>query len=407
MRANFTLKVLTPMFMGGADPEGDPELRAASIRGAMRFWFRAIAGAITNDPREIYRLESEVFGNTERKSRVVVRVKYSQPYKKSSLLIKPEDPTKNKRAKPLPLSLAYLANMGLIRYFGKKELPKDIDKSRRGFYWGRFGFSDKFKFRVEFQSNSGEILDIAAKTFKIAAYIGGFGTRWRHGFGSCQIDVSSGKPAVIDLDNTVAELRELITELARSLKIEVNRRIKSFPDFPIFHPDYVEVWEGTLPCPNNAWETCLDNIGEIYREFRINGEDRTHTKDYLDLIEPIFKGEIQKLKNSKKDLDFTNDIFGLPLPFRSRTYNRSATLNISNRKKKIGRRASPLILHVEPKDRLVRATLFISKFIPDDAKYFVDRAPYLKLERPNEKDFDRIRDFLRNSLGLTRRYPHV
>lgn len=48
MRANFTLKVLTPMFMGGADPEGAPELRAASIRGAMRFWFRAIAVTFFN-----------------------------------------------------------------------------------------------------------------------------------------------------------------------------------------------------------------------------------------------------------------------------------------------------------------------------------------------------------------------
>ena len=38
MKTTFKLKVLTPMFMGGADPEGEPELRSASIRGAMRFW---------------------------------------------------------------------------------------------------------------------------------------------------------------------------------------------------------------------------------------------------------------------------------------------------------------------------------------------------------------------------------
>ena len=43
MKTTFKLKVLTPMFMGGADPEGAPELRPASIRGAMRFWFRVIA----------------------------------------------------------------------------------------------------------------------------------------------------------------------------------------------------------------------------------------------------------------------------------------------------------------------------------------------------------------------------
>ena len=53
----FKLKVLTPMFMGGADSDGEPELRAASIRGAMRFWFRAIAGAVINGLRKVYRVK--------------------------------------------------------------------------------------------------------------------------------------------------------------------------------------------------------------------------------------------------------------------------------------------------------------------------------------------------------------
>ena len=39
MKTTFKLNVLTPMFMGGAEPYGKPELRAASLRGAMRFWF--------------------------------------------------------------------------------------------------------------------------------------------------------------------------------------------------------------------------------------------------------------------------------------------------------------------------------------------------------------------------------
>ena len=50
-----TLQVTTPLFNGGADPDGaagfrpDQEsgIRVASIRGAMRFWFRALAGCIT------------------------------------------------------------------------------------------------------------------------------------------------------------------------------------------------------------------------------------------------------------------------------------------------------------------------------------------------------------------------
>lgn len=33
-----TLKTVTPMFLGGAEPDKKAELRAPSIKGAMRFW---------------------------------------------------------------------------------------------------------------------------------------------------------------------------------------------------------------------------------------------------------------------------------------------------------------------------------------------------------------------------------
>ncbi len=156
MRANFTLKVLTPMFMGGADPEGDPELRAASIRGAMRFWFRAIAGAITNDPREIYRLESEVFGNTDKKSRVVVRV-LKQPSVKSS---------------GETISLKSVGYIGYgLRGMGGKPDRKYLDGE------GEF----EVNFPVKYKRHIGYI-------FWFIQNVGGLGARSRKGFGSVRIE---------------------------------------------------------------------------------------------------------------------------------------------------------------------------------------------------------------------------
>lgn len=75
-KSTFKLKILTPMFfMGGADPQGQPVLRAASIHGAMRFWFRTMAGTVVNNPQEVYRLESAVFENKAKKNKVVVKIK--------------------------------------------------------------------------------------------------------------------------------------------------------------------------------------------------------------------------------------------------------------------------------------------------------------------------------------------
>lgn len=37
-----TLKTVTPMFLGGANPNDTAELRAPSIKVALMFWYRAI-----------------------------------------------------------------------------------------------------------------------------------------------------------------------------------------------------------------------------------------------------------------------------------------------------------------------------------------------------------------------------
>lgn len=65
------LEVVTPLFLGGAD-QSEAEIRGASIRGAMRFWFRALAAQ--TDPASLRDLESDVFGDTKRASSVLVEV---------------------------------------------------------------------------------------------------------------------------------------------------------------------------------------------------------------------------------------------------------------------------------------------------------------------------------------------
>jgi len=41
-----TLETVTPLFLGGADPRGAPELRPPAFRGAMRYWLRAALGEL-------------------------------------------------------------------------------------------------------------------------------------------------------------------------------------------------------------------------------------------------------------------------------------------------------------------------------------------------------------------------
>lgn len=71
-----TLETVTPLFLGGANPRGAPELRAPSFRGALRYWLRAALGGVIGDHNldGLRRLESAVFGSTEFGSPVHVRL---------------------------------------------------------------------------------------------------------------------------------------------------------------------------------------------------------------------------------------------------------------------------------------------------------------------------------------------
>lgn len=73
-----TLETVTPLFLGGAEPRGAPELRAPSFRGAMRYWLRAALGGVMGDAdlETLKRAESEVFGSTDGAGAVVVRVNW-------------------------------------------------------------------------------------------------------------------------------------------------------------------------------------------------------------------------------------------------------------------------------------------------------------------------------------------
>jgi CRISPR type III-B/RAMP module RAMP protein Cmr1 len=68
-----SLKVVSPLFLKGPDPRGEPEWRAPSVRGQLRYWLRAIEGGRGASLAKVWERESEVFGGTGSGSVVMVR----------------------------------------------------------------------------------------------------------------------------------------------------------------------------------------------------------------------------------------------------------------------------------------------------------------------------------------------
>ena len=76
--ATYTFDIITPMFISGADPSQSAELRAPSIRGQLRWWFRVLGGFESLAPKPVSEQESAIFGSiagsTGSASPLVVRV---------------------------------------------------------------------------------------------------------------------------------------------------------------------------------------------------------------------------------------------------------------------------------------------------------------------------------------------
>ena len=73
-RATLSLEFVTPCFLGGSDNHSLAEWRAPSVRGQLRWWYRALAGAQKDGDLDKVRAgETALFGSTERTSPLRVR----------------------------------------------------------------------------------------------------------------------------------------------------------------------------------------------------------------------------------------------------------------------------------------------------------------------------------------------
>ncbi len=80
-----TVKVVTPLFGGGVEagaPDPVTLIRPSSIRGHLRFWWRATRGAHARDAESLSKREVEIWGSTENPSPVQVTVELVEPGKR-------------------------------------------------------------------------------------------------------------------------------------------------------------------------------------------------------------------------------------------------------------------------------------------------------------------------------------
>lgn len=244
-KITFEIETITPMFLSGAD-QSKAELRAASIKGVMRFWWRAIRAH--NNINELLNEEAEIFGSSDEG---VGGAKFS---------IRVTNPDKA----PLPDFTKEVSDMNNpVRYL----LYSTVMNKRPYFPTGS-------RFTITLSSIRDETcLNIAAVSLWAAVYLGGFGTRARRGAGNMTINKLDDPNGILrNAEIDFVPKSDSSEELAGWLKknFETAKHLIT-TDKSGFASEYSNMSFSRFVISNSVfqdWKNALKEIGGIFKEFR-------------------------------------------------------------------------------------------------------------------------------------------
>ncbi len=245
----FSCETITPMFLSGADGS-TPELRPPSIKGALRFWWRAMNGDKSNMREE----EAKIFGGTDpaQRSKVMIRVLSNQPRKEDM----------------------------------EEFAPLEHKKGERG-YFTKKGIKPSFKFKIKLSAPNIIELDKMKALFILVSVLGGLGNRSRRGFGAFMIIKIDEEP--FQNPNTNTSILKYIKVINSEFDFDSDHEAKDYP--------YIKnVSIGKTPKLN-----ATKSIGQASHDIMYKGNQK---RDYQNFVgnpnrfaSPVFVSVMQLEKN--------------------------------------------------------------------------------------------------------------
>ncbi len=325
------LETVTPVF-SGVEPRKDPEIRPPSIRGALRYWYRAALGGVIGD-QEVARLsalESALFGAADEQSGASAVVLRLAAFKPSSA---PQANTFSRLCgadggqKPKYPGLAYL----WFSARGSKEFAE------RTAWQGSFDLTLQIRPGVP---ESAQKLKEAYLALWLWLNLGALGSRARRGAGCLavrevlttplaelplQIQVETPSALRQELQKGLVQVRQFLQGVYSEGKIAVPSA------FDVLHPQVCRIF--VLNKTYSSWQQALHELGASYQRFRSRRDP-----DYRTVKESLTSGQALEKPVGRA-------AFGLPIQFYYRSLGgRGASLQSQH----FERRASPLHFHLSP-----------------------------------------------------------
>ncbi len=277
----FRLEVLTPAFVSGADQES-VELRAATVRGHVRWWWRARQDP-SADLTELGGREGELFGSARLKLKSLVRfeiegpgtlrvIPAGTPAPRSNVTYEYQRRGQRGTADILPY-LAYgpvrlLTRDDRERYQATRD-PRFTDhgRPRRGALFIRPAIAPETKFRVKCSWRPGvlseEMLEELVGAVSAWVTLGGLGTRARKGFGALAGSVEAASSP------DLMESARRWWEAAEREALRTDEAVSRVARYPTLRGRVVHLGPRA-----ETWQEALAGVGLVYKERRPRGDIR-------------------------------------------------------------------------------------------------------------------------------------
>jgi len=221
---SYKLRLISPAFIAGVDKR-QPEMRATSIRGQLRYWLRAAVGAKNANSRDLWERESAVFGSTSVGSAISMRVYRAEPAKSAEYAMLPHRRNEGRRRSSEQFALKHgqAFDLTLLTRPGVR-MPED-----------------------------------ALDALKLWSLLGGIGRRSRRMFGAVEITSPSNAPDWYTPLQSPQELAQLIQEVVT--KVAPFPALGAIPSFPTLNVGHSWIIVG-----QDAYPTYEDALISLFRD---------------------------------------------------------------------------------------------------------------------------------------------
>lgn len=384
MEAKF--RIVTPLFMSGSE-QSQAELREASIKGVLRFWWRALSLGKLKSIVEVKKREALIFGSSET-GQSNAQLMLSLPEKTET--IEKGRILEYDRGGVVGPGARYLG-YGVIEAFGSAKKRTKAGEVIRPCFKAPVNGGLRILFK---KGTSGDDIKMVEAALIAMGLFGGIGSRSRKGYGSFNLlDLQRNDETLFSAPADIQDLKAKIMNLFKKYEIIANN---GRPEYTAYSTetriDIIDAEKDPL--------RLLNSIGEAMQMYRSWGKDNKVNgidaeKRFKDDHDVARQAIGQKVNKHPRRV-----VFGLPHNYFFSSIREKVDVSPERQE----RRASPLFIHIQGLQNgqfAAVTTIMPADFLPRNERIVIGESTV-----PTNVDFSVLDEFLDGKDGQGRnRFP--